>query len=310
MKKRLIAIIMAFSAMLAVQGCAVSDMQELMDDTEYPPGGETVTVTNFANFEGVFYPIGDLFDIRIGAKVHEVYSHGGEDHMIETNIISTEQIEWNGEGDFYDPEQSLSSIIIDGEEYKIRNVFNFEYAGVADLNPAVDGFEIAVVDNGVSEDLSVSLYNFDGESLSYINTYGGTTYEYYENGTGTVYCDGNGHIINQYIGFTEPMYAYSVESIFDGGSDVTVLEPDVIGKEMKFRRDLFAYYIPVDEYYEDFNDIWEYTEEQLITVEKGTPVIIDQIEYMYDDETGECHVFRYGARIDGKKYVIQLQYAG
>ena len=310
MKKRLIAFIMAVAAMLAVQGCSVSDMQELLDDTQDMPAEETAAVNTFANFEGEFYPIGDLFDIRIGAKMYQTYEHGGENHMLETNIISTEQIEWNGEGDFYDIEQSLSSIRVDGEEYKIHNVFNLEYVGVADLNPAVDGFEIAVIDNGVSDDLSVALYTFDGENLSYINTYGGTTYEYYENGTGTVYCDGNGHIINQYIGFTEPMYAYSVDSFFDGGSGVTVLEPDIIGKELKLRRDLYAYYIPVDEYPGNFNDIWDYTDEQLTTVAKDTPVIIDEIAYMYDEETGERYVLGYYARIDGSKYVIQLQYAG
>lgn len=272
---------------------------------------------SFANVGGEFYPIGDLLDVRIGAKDMAVYSCGGEDHMVKTNIVSTETVEWELGViyDFYDPETSLSSITVDGTEFKIPNVFNLEYVGVADLSSNADGFEIVVVDSGVSDDYSAMVLTYNDDEIVCTNIYGGMTYDYYANGTGTVYCDGKGNFVDNYIGFTEPMYAFDVTSIRGGKNDfvgeVNVFEPDVIGKELVFGRDLFAYYIEVDEYPQEFEDVWSlYSEHTLKTVKKGTPVIVDDIKYWYDEETGERYLTGYYARVNGKKCVIQLQYAG
>lgn len=270
----------------------------------------------FANVEGEFYPIGDLFDIHMDANDTTEYSYGGKKYEIKTNINNLEDIDWSMvEYNDYDTEVSISSISVDGTEYHIPNVFNLEYVGVADISSGADGFEIVVVDSGLSDDYTVTVFTYNQYGLVWTNIYEGMTYEFYTNGTGTVYCDKIGNIINQYIGFTDPMYAFRIDTIKGGDGnvplegEVTVLEPDVVGKEMVFGIDLFAYYFEVEEYPADFYDAWN-MQGELKTVNKGTSVIIDEIKYWYDEETGERSVLGYYARVDGKKCVIHLHYAG
>lgn len=270
----------------------------------------------FENLDGAFYPIGDLLDVRMGAKDSVKYFCKGKTYDVSLDIVSVEQldesksvVDGNGDEIFY------SSITVDEKKYDISNIYNFEFAGIADLSPDADGFEIIVVDNGVSEDYSVTVFTYNRHGLVCTKTYGGMTYEYYANGTGTVYCDGNGRIVNSYIGFTEPMYALAVNKITGGEGIVAEegeyvqLDPAIAGKELVFGMDLSADYREVDEYPESEEDIWE-TEPQLMTVKKGTPVIIDKIRYYTDEESGERYIRGCCARIDGKKYVIELRFAG
>lgn len=279
------------------------------------PLSDTVT---FANVDGNFSPIDNFADIRMGGNDTAVYNNGKNNYSITTDIVSTETVDWSGvsEYDFYNADTSLSSITINGTEYSVLNVFNLEYVCIADLFGDGDGFEIAVIDSGMSSDYSVTVYTYnDSLGLTVVDTYEGMAYSYYENGTATVYCDGKGCIINQYTGFTSPMYALCTNTIRKTSDmtecEVSMLDEDVIGKELVFGRDLFAYYVQVGDYPQDFNGIWElYSDETLTTVTKGTPVIIDNMEYYYDETTGERYIMGYYARINGKKYVMGLQYAG
>lgn len=277
------------------------------------PKAEPVT---FANFDGSFYPIGDLLDVRMGAKDTVAYKYGGKEYAVTTDIVSFESLDFDKiDPDTISWDTPLSSITVDGTNYPISNVYNFEYAGIADLSPNADGFEIILVDRGMSEDYTVTVFTYNQHGLVCTNTYAGMTYSYYGNGTGTVYCDNNGHIINKYIGFTDPMYAFDVNTIMGGDGIVvldgeyTELDVDAEGKELVFGMDLFADYRAVDEYPEKYEDIWQ-AEQGLMTIKKGTPVIIDKIVYWTDEETGEKSLDGFYARIDGKKYVIQLGYAG
>ncbi len=278
------------------------------------PKSEPVT---FANVDGSFYPIGDMFDMRLGADDAAVYSYGENSYRIETDIVSTEAVEWeSGEFDFYNPQTTLSTVSINGEKYSVSNVFNLEYVGVADLTSNMDGFEIIIIDSGMSSDYTADIYTYNNSlGLSHIGSYSGMAYNYYENGTATVYCDGSGRIINQYTGFTAPMYALCTNTV-RGDSEMTecevnIFDEDVIGKELVFGGDLFASYIEVGDYPENFSDIWSlYTEDALTTVTKGTPVVIDNIRFHYDESDGERYIMGYYVRIDGKKYVMELQYAG
>lgn len=270
----------------------------------------------FANTDGSYYPIGELLDVRMGANDTAVYKHGGKDYTVTMDIVSMESLDFDSiDPETFDWDAPLSSITVDGTKYDISNVLNFAYAGIADLSPNADGFEIIIVDRGMSDDYSVTVFTYNQHGLVCTKTYAGMTYPYYENGTGTVYCDNNGHIINKYIGFIEPMYAFDLNTIM-GGDGIVALDGeytefnlDIEGAQLKFGRDMFADYRAVAEYPDSYDDIWQ-SESGLTTIKKGTPVIIDNIVYWFDEESGERYLRGFYARIDGKKYVIQLQYAG
>lgn len=287
-----------------------NEAEQVITITE--PKSESV---KFANVDGDFYAIGDLFDIRMGAHDTAEYTYRGTKHTVATDIVSVETQEWEDAQKDDGENISLSSITVDGKKYPISDIYSLEYVGICDLSPNVDGFEIVALDRGVSDDYSATVFTYNQYGLVCTKTYGGMTYPYYGNGTGTVYCDNNGHIVNNYIGFTEPMYAFDVNTITGSDGIVAVdgeyeeLTPEVEGKELVFGRDLFADYRQVDEYPENYEDIWQ-GEQSLDTIKKGTPVIIDKIVYWTDEETGDRYLSGYYARIDGKKYVIQLQYAG
>lgn len=277
------------------------------------PKGATV---KFANVEGEFAPIKDLFKIRMGAKDTAVYTHNGEQHTITTDITSIETF-MDAETEF-DPNKSYSSITVDGKKYEISNVFNFSYIGVADLSPNADGFEIVLMDKGVSDDNTATVFTYNQHGLVCTKTYSGLPYPYYENGTGTVYCDGNGHIINEYLGFTDTMYAYSLNTIMGGDGIVSLdgeyidlkADSEIIGKEFKFARDYVADYRLVDAFPTTHDDLWNIGEYNCVAMPKDSTFVINDIIYMENEDFGTRHVQGFCATIDGQKYVMLLQYAG
>jgi len=268
----------------------------------------------FENVDGEFEPMGNLFDFRMGNHETVEYVYKGKTYTITADITSIENLPYDMN---YQYDNKLNSITINGKKYGISDVYNFLYLAIGDIGKDTDGFQLMLADAGVSEDYTVEVFTYnDTNGLVSTHTYGGMVFPYYTNGVGTIYCNSDtGRIINNYIGFTDPIYAYEVNKITGGSGivadpeELTSLEPDVIGKELKFGIDLFAVVSKVSGYPKTDEEIWE-LEPNFITIKKGTPIIIDEIKYFKDDDFGTKWAYAYFARVNGEKCVIQLGYAG